>query len=1117
MRKAPTLITDLSSVLKRCYFAGIDKEFGEEVDFNGRKVHVNSWRHGMEAFLNYMNKALRDLEACPMDVIFVLEGQGGTQIRRNIYPGYKQREERAPQVLEQYAKLQDFAVSYFKGMGTVSVKQDGVEADDVVAYLAKRLPGQIYVLMDDGDGLTLDNGDTVRVRYQSELIDRTKNPLVNGMIPVELNRLYKALVGDKSDTLPGAKGLGEAKFLDLYVVAQDEGMHELAEIIDKGEWSRLDADIAELSAAAEKPYQKAAATLKLMLEHKDVVRRCYQAAGFLEEYVNTPKNPLQWEGGICLEEPTEWKDDGRFGHWFQTRRLITSDNFAQLMASGIWAKIRQSPFITLDLEASVPPESDEWLRAINKQDEDDAPKGVDVIASKISGMGLTFGDNGQNTVYLTVDHKTDKNITPEQLYTFLCKVLEADTEIKIVVHNCHYELPVLFNNLAEWTAEDPRWDQGFLPRVEDSIFMASYVDENKPSGLKAQAELRLGYKQTSYEEVTWSEDEQRQRKMNEMTPQEVFAYGTDDTIATWGLRVLYGHIMNLEGTTKVFNDVEMDAAYLGAAGIVTGVRFSREEMRRQEAVDDKVYDAAWEKVRTYLIENKWSGVEMPEVTLETASIKEIFTMVTGEKLESKARTPIKLAQAMQLSDVENAADLGHLYEEAIKRDGDMTGVINFARQFHKGEPEINTDSPTQMTKLLYETMNLPQRVRNKPTPTDRKEGRKQGSLSTNALAFASAKFYDKEAFALEVEVLDALLLMRGVATRRKLYYRPYRYLRHHQTGMIHPSYGQCRTVTRRFAPAKPNLAQLPKDDKKGPFRACFLPHHEDAVVISLDFKAQELRVIADQSGDEVLTGCYVGDNRRDMHHLTGLSIAQKTINEAITYEMFSDAIADPDHEMHKAFTPLRKKGKTVNFASEYGAQGPKMAETLMVPLEQAEVYLAAKHETFWRAEEWKKDEVIPWAKKHGYYLTMLGGRRHLAEGFGSSEWGPRARAERQAVNFAIQGSCAEMTKLTMGRVWRAKMLTRYDAQFFAPIHDELVFSVHRDEAVAFVQELHPMMVAQYADMKIPLESSIGIGRNFKDLIEIGETPSTELILGALRKLFPGVEIAANDPPQLLAA
>jgi DNA polymerase-1 len=207
--------------------------------------------------------------------------------------------------------------------------------------------------------------------------------------------------------------------------------------------------------------------------------------------------------------------------------------------------------------------------------------------------------------------------------------------------------------------------------------------------------------------------------------------------------------------------------------------------------------------------------------------------------------------------------------------------------------------------------------------------------------------------------------------------------------------------------------------------------------------------------------------------------------------------------MHKEIKEIRsKKAKTTNFASEYGAQAPKMAQTLMVPEDEAQSYLDAKHSTFWRAEEWKKDEVIPTSKKRGYALTRLGGRRHLAEAFASDDWGVRSGAERQAVNFEIQGSCAEMTKKAMGRIWRAKLLVKYDAEFIAVVHDELVFSCGRDDLIPFTQELHALMTERYADMTIPIESSIGIGHNFKELIEIGDQPTTDAIMGALRELFP---------------
>jgi DNA polymerase I-like protein with 3'-5' exonuclease and polymerase domains/5'-3' exonuclease len=1081
MRIAKHIIYDLSSVLKRAYFAGIDKEFGFPVTFEEKQVHVNGWEYGRENFLNSVHATLRDLNAAPMDVIFVLEGSHGTTIRRNILPQYKTRAPRPQEQLDQYNKLEQWVQTFFTRMGSTFVRQDGLEADDVVAYLARNLKGERVVVMDDGDALILAQERGVTVRYQSKQITPdAENPL--GPFAVEFNRIFKAIVGDKSDTLPGAKGVGDRGFLDLFVMCEEDGLRALSKIIEDGDWDQIREDAKQVKV------------LQKILDSADTVRRCWKAAGFFDHLVNVPGKKPVWQPGIVLEKPEGEVPDERWDRFYQQRRIVHADNFAQVMASDIWAKVRQSRWVSIDLESFTPPESDEWLRAVNDQSDDDEPKGIDIPGQIIAGMGVTFGFNQEFTLYFTVNHATDKNITMEQLYLFLDKLIKADPDIRFNVHNASFELVVFFNNLINYIGENEAWDCGFLPRIDDTIFQASYVDENQKLGLKAQAKLRLGYEQVTYEEVTQG------RKMNALTPKEVFSYGTDDTIVTSALRNFYQIILELENTFDLYRDVEIDAAYLVAAGMVTGFKFNRETMRQQERADDKLHDEAWGKVRSYLVAQKWDGVEMQPLTLEPASMKDTFRLVTGRDLETKVRTPSKIVDLMR--DEDGAETLAELYAQAIAANGDMQHVEAYARKFFKGEPDLNVDSPKQMTRLLYETMALPIRVRNRPTAADKAQfGRKaEGSPKSDALAIASAKFYDGETHGEAVAVLDALHTMRAVATRRKLFYKPYRYLQHWKTGRIHGSDGQCMTATRRFAPSRPNKAQWPKT--KGDFRQNIEPHHKDAVVVALDFRAQELRVIADTSGDPAMTSCFVGENQADMHHLTGVSIAQKKIDPAMSYEVFAAAIDDVSHPLHKQIKATRAKAKTTNFASEYGAQAPKMAQTLMVPEAEAQSYLDAKHATFWIAEEWKSEKVIPAAKQRGYALTRLGGRRHLDEAFASDDWGVRSGAERQAVNFEIQGSCAEMTKKAMGRIWRAKLLVRFDVEFIAVVHDELVFSCGREDVIAFTQELHALMTQRYADMTIPIESSIGLGHNFKDLIEIGDQPTTEAISGALRKLFP---------------
>ena len=79
-------------------------------------------------------------------------------------------------------------------------------------------------------------------------------------------------------------------------------------------------------------------------------------------------------------------------------------------------------------------------------------------------------------------------------------------------------------------------------------------------------------------------------------------------------------------------------------------------------------------------------------------------------------------------------------------------------------------------------------------------------------------------------------------------------------------------------------------------------------------------------------------------------------------------------------------------------------------------------------------------------------------------------------------------------------MDRYDATIIGPIHDEIVASVAIKDLYPFLKEMHACMVAPYADMEIPIESSIEFGPNMQDLVEIGLQPTDEAIAAGLKKL-----------------
>jgi hypothetical protein len=253
-----------------------------------------------------------------------------------------------------------------------------------------------------------------------------------------------------------------------------------------------------------------------------------------------------------------------------------------------------------------------------------------------------------------------------------------------------------------------------------------------------------------------------------------------------------------------------------------------------------------------------------------------------------------------------------------------------------------------------------------------------------------------------------------------------------------------------------------------------------------------------------MLACFVGDNLKDMHCLTAagimakeqagllrtaidlLSVKPEDTTEA-QYEAFM-SLSEGTPEQQKLYKLYRSLGKKVNFTSEYGAAAPKLASTMLISEEVAQTYLDAREAAFPRAKEWK-EEVVDEAKTLGFVRSKLGAVRHLAELLNSDDRFTSSKAERQAVNYKVQGSSAEMTKLAEGRMWRQNLTYDFDAVCLGPIHDETVFSVAVSDLVPFLKRGHACMVENYADMAVPIESSISFGPNFGVQFEAASDPA----------------------------
>lgn len=1155
MKKPLLLGFDMSSFIWTHLSVGKDTENGITVTHNDKPVHVNSAQYGYDNVMDRMLGVLKEFKRTPIDCILAFEGLNSKGQRLLISSDYKGGggPSRPPEAYVEFEKLREMLKETWKGLGAQTMWQDYAEGDDTLAWLAENTEEDLVVCTFDNDLTTLNmtNKFGARVRtWINHMVEYNKY----GTFDYDLVTTYKALVGDSSDNIKGCVGFGPGAWEKIRAAYGDDGVREIHDML-------LASNLNPLANAVSGPQAK---LLQKIVDQAPQVLQSFDLARLRPQWVNTMRKPLTWEPGMVRQRRKN--DDPRLKEWYGQTRLVTADNFE---AACEWAipRILASREVALDIETSTPDESDQWLA-----DQGDID-GVDTFGSTLTGMGLTFGENNQFTLYFSVDHADTNNISSEALRQFIAAV---PRDIPFIIQNAMFELTVLFNEWAERQLDNGY--HGFLPNILDTQLEASYVDENIPRGLKQRSHGTLGYVQQTFAETTrltahpddlfpggrivgttyeqrWvgtglyeplSDEElaagatpvemgkwvtvldadgepivateTRQYKMRELSGEWVLGYGADDTICTMALHNYYRLFMQFEHTYEVYKQVEIGATYMHAKSFIDGCDISLEQMKVLEKEDDETYAGAWATLRTYLMEQGWAGTQPPTYTVNItpADIKDAFFIVTGRRLDTMMRTPSKLVTFIRETEGEaQFAGMLHELAEAKKwleespESVDPRAIAKVERDFtayvrscFKGEPDFNDGSPKQMQKLMYDVMELPIRVRNKPTEIMRKAGINEGTAKTDALAINYAL---QDCLPEQKPVLLALQLMGMVGTRRSLFYGKYPYFPHWKDGKVRSSHNQSATNTRRASESKPNKQQLPKhpkiDGHQSKFREVIVPHRTDAVIVSIDFKAQELRIMADQSQDPVMLSMYIGENKRDQHTLTASAIAQREDPDGgWSYEVFAAAYGDENHPEYKWVKKIRGLGKKLNFTAEYGAMAAKVAITLMISEDAAQLYLDAREEMFEVSKAWK-EQTIKEVKETGIVRTMMGAVRHLGPALTCGDKWISSKAERQAVNFKIQGSAAEQTKTAEGRCWEDDLFFDFDAVYIGPIHDELVASVRICDLVDFLPRFHAAIVAPYGGMQVPIEGDISFGLDFFNQTEIGAAPTREAIEAGIEKMY----------------
>lgn len=522
---------------------------------------------------------LRILELEKPDYLAVAFDTGKT-FRDEMFPEYKATRAKMPDDLRpQMDRIRELVDSF----NIPRLEMEGYEADDVLGSVAKRLAAQgigVKIITGDRDLLQL-VGDHVIVNLPEggKLADAKdyiteQDVIAKFGVPPRQVVDYKALIGDKSDNIPGVQGIGEKTAQGLYqqFATLDEIYANLA--------SLKDAVRAKLEAGRESAYMSR--DLALIRTDLDIPLDLEQArphnfdparvdALFKELEFKTLMNKLAVVSGQPLPETAK-------------RAVRPGGQMSMFSEPAV-----SVPVVDSDIHVTVvdgPEKLAELARALGKASVisfDTETTSTQEMQAEV--VGISLSTEAGSGWYVPVGHLSGANLQ-------LAEVLEAlrgpltNPNIPKIAHNAKYDYLVL-----------SRFGLDVSPIGFDTMIAEWLVDPNTRNlGLKNLALARLGVEMTHIEELIGKG--KNQLSMADVPVEAAAAYAVADAEKTLQLMPILQAELEKVNLLGVLREVEMPLITVLATMEKHGVlldlaffkKFADELNRRLAEIELRIYE-----------------------------------------------------------------------------------------------------------------------------------------------------------------------------------------------------------------------------------------------------------------------------------------------------------------------------------------------------------------------------------------------------------------------------------------------------------------------------------------------------------------------------------------------
>ena len=437
--KDPIILVDGSSYLYRAYHA-----------LPPLTTSKNQPTGAIKGVISMIKRVLIDHPDSPLAVVFDAKGK---TFRHDIYPEYKANRPPMPEDLVQQIEPIHRIISL---MGIKLIMIPGVEADDVIGTLAEQArQKKLNTVISTGDKdmtqLVCDNVSVVNT-MSGELLD--ENGVMNkfGVGP-ELITDYLALIGDKSDNVPGVDKVGPktaVKWLNEY--KNIEGIKKNAESIGGKVGENLRSSIETLDLAHELVKIKTDVPLEITIEDLAVSES-------------------------DAEQLSEVYKELEFNSWLQEvpEKIVKTEV--------------NSSYVCISTEKSLK----ELIKKASKAKTialDTETTGLDYMDTELVGISLSY--QAGEAYYIPLNHDDDSvdQLALDIVLKELRPLLESSSN-KIIGQNIKFDK----NVLAKYGVD--------IASIKNDTMMMSYVLDASATrhNLDALSSYYLNYKTSTFEDV----------------------------------------------------------------------------------------------------------------------------------------------------------------------------------------------------------------------------------------------------------------------------------------------------------------------------------------------------------------------------------------------------------------------------------------------------------------------------------------------------------------------------------------------------------------------------------------------------------------------------------------